>query len=177
MTSKRAGFGATSTTNQPSAFGTAAPFGQTAGTGGGLFGGGTGTGNTGGGGFGGFGGTGTTTNNAQTTTSGFGGGIFGGNRPAFGATNTAGGALFGGGTGGTGGFGATNTTQGAGGFGAPASTALGGAIPQSDGTAGTPFQAFTEKDPGSTQTCHYQSLCFMQPYQKFSHEVCLEFLS
>jgi nuclear pore complex protein Nup98-Nup96 len=32
------------------------------------------------------------------------------------------------------------------------------------------FQAYTEPDPGANQTCHYQSLCFQEPYKKKSFE-------
>lgn len=92
--------------------------------------------------------------------------MFGGNRSAFGGTTTGSGIF--GAT--TGGFGSSNTTQ-TGAFGAPASTALGGGNLQSEGTGAVPFQPFVEKDSGTTQTNHFQSISFMQPYQKFSFEV------
>ncbi|KAI9806069.1 MAG: hypothetical protein M1833_004476 [Piccolia ochrophora] len=171
------GFGAANSNNnntQTSAFG-AKPFGTgNTSSSGGFFGNNTAT--SAAGGSGGFGGFGSTTNNpTQSTSSPFGGGggatgnsMFG-SKPAFGNTGNTGNtgtSLFG--SGGTGGFGSNNTSGGA--FGAPASTALGGVVPPSEGTGSTPFQAFQEKDAGSTQTNHFQTISFMQPYQKYSLE-------
>ena len=114
-------------------------------------------------------------NKPATTTGGFGstntGSIFGGGAnntsTGFGATNTTSTPAFGGAAS-TGGFGATNTnttTGGFGGFGASNNTAQ-----TNNGTAGTPFQAFQEKDGATTQTSHYQSITFQQPYQNKSFE-------
>ncbi|KAL4930790.1 nucleoporin family protein [Aspergillus undulatus] len=75
-------------------------------------------------------------------------------------------------TGGTGGFG-TGTgfgSSGGTGFGSATGTAFQQAIPPSDGTASTPFSAFTEKDAASSVMNHYQSISFMQPYSKYSFE-------
>ncbi|KAF2213907.1 hypothetical protein CERZMDRAFT_110901 [Cercospora zeae-maydis SCOH1-5] len=96
------------------------------------------------------------------------GSIFGGNTNAtstgFGAANNTTSA-FGGGASGSGGFGATNnSTGGFGGFGA-SNTAQ-----TNNGTAGTPFQAFQEKDTATSQTSHFQSITFQQPYQSKSFE-------
>ncbi|KIW44624.1 uncharacterized protein PV06_03080 [Exophiala oligosperma] len=141
------------------------PFGTSTNTGGGLFGNSTTTQqNSGfGGSTGGFG------NNAST--GGFGGSTggssfsFGGaNKPAFGASNSST-PLFGqGGTGTTGGF-------GGGAFGASGSgTALSNQpVPPSEGTASTPYAPTLEKD-ASNQQSNYQSINFMQPYQKYSFE-------
>ena len=153
-------------TNQSSLFGAAKPFGGTSTSGGGLFGNSTATAGASPG-FGGFG----ANNNAANTSSPFGGGSTGGglfgstaSKPAFG-TGASSGGLFG-----AGGFGTTNA-QPTGAFGAPASTALSSVNPQTDGTGSTPFQPFTEKESGSAQTNTFQSISFMQPYQKFSFEV------
>ncbi|EAU35773.1 hypothetical protein ATEG_03971 [Aspergillus terreus NIH2624] len=130
-------------------------------SGGSLFGGGA----TSGGGFGSGGGGGFRSSGAT-------GGGFG----------SSGGGLFGNKTGG--GFGSTTTTPGGGfgssggfggggggtGFGSGTGTAFQQAIPPSDGTASTPFSAFTEKDGASSVTNHYQSISFMQPYSKYSFE-------
>ncbi|KAI9814647.1 MAG: Nuclear pore complex protein Nup98-Nup96 [Pycnora praestabilis] len=171
------GFG-TSGTQQSSPFGAAKPFGatNTTSSGGGLFGNNTATaGSSTGFGGGGFGTTNNTTNNSSPFGGGnTGGGLFGTNKPAFGAaaSNPSGG-LFG--SSASTGFGAANnapatTTTTTGAFGGAVGTALSnGPTPQSDGTGGTPFQAFTEKDVGS-QVNHFQSISFMQPYQKFSFE-------
>ncbi|KAJ4371624.1 hypothetical protein N0V83_004844 [Neocucurbitaria cava] len=144
-------------------------------TGGGLFGGGASSGST----FGGFGTQNTNNNNNNNTTSAFGsqtantgGGLFGQNKTTgFGAPATGGGGLFGGG-GTTGGFGSTNTNTTTGGFGA--STGGFGSTntpPPNNGTASTPFQAFTEKDGASaTATAQYQTITFQQPYQNYSLE-------
>ncbi len=163
------GFGSNTQPNQPnqtSLFGAAKPFGGTSTSGGGLFGNSTATAGSSTG-FGGFGANNTTAN----TSSPFGGastggGLFGStaSKPAFGTGGSSGG-LFG-----AGGFGTTNA-QPTGAFGAPASTALSSVNPQTDGTGSTPFQPFTEKESGSAQTNHFQSISFMQPYQKFSFEV------
>ncbi|KAI9764676.1 MAG: Nuclear pore complex protein Nup98-Nup96 [Candelina submexicana] len=157
------------TNNQTTPFGASKPFGtNTTSSGGSLFGGQTATAGSSPS-FAGFG----NNNNATNTSSPFGaastgGSLFGNNKPAFGSnTGNTSGTLFGGTN--TGAFGTGNNTTTGGAFGSPASTALGGANPQSDGTGSTPFQAFTEKDVGN-QTNHFQSITFMQPYQKFSFE-------
>ncbi|UKZ87016.1 uncharacterized protein TrAFT101_002833 [Trichoderma asperellum] len=165
------GFGATSntggglfgnTTPTPSGFGsTAGGFGSTASgfgskpafgstpatntTSGGLFGGSstpsTGTG------FGGFG-----SNTNTTTPSAFGGfGTASTPSPMFGGGNTT-----------------SNTGTGFGGFGA--TNTLGGATGDPPGTAVTPFQAFTEKEPNSNtnQSNAFQNILFQDPYKKWS---------
>ncbi len=112
-------------------------------------------------GFGGFGG-----NTANT-----GGSLFGGaSKPAFGAQQpSTGGSLFGGGSNA---FGSNNQTTGAFGAAAPSSTALATNVAECQGTGSTPFQAFSEKDtPSGTQTNHFQSITFMQPYKNYSFEV------
>lgn len=134
-----------------------------------------------------FGGSNT---NTQTTTGGFGSG-FGSaaqtnTSSGFGAAaNTTGGGLFGGSANSNTGFGSTATNTGFGssatggfgsapaatGFGASASTGFGAsAQAQNQGTAGTPFQAHTEKDGPANQTIYYQSITFQQPYTNFSFE-------
>ncbi|KAG9231097.1 putative nucleoporin [Amylocarpus encephaloides] len=143
---KPSGFGATNTTTTGS-----------------IFGAGTATANNANAGFGGFGST-------PAATTGFGatpastGGLFGSaaSKPAFGGTPTA----FGGGNTGSG-FGATG-----GAFGAAASTALGGATADCQGTGSVPFQPLIEKEPNSTsnQQNSFQSISFQQPYQKWSPE-------
>ncbi|KAF2791274.1 hypothetical protein K505DRAFT_326996 [Melanomma pulvis-pyrius CBS 109.77] len=154
--------------NTTTAFGSK-PFGAT--TGSNLFGGG-GTGSSGST-FGGFGG-GTT---ANSTTSAFGGGnqsggIFSQNKPAFGTSTTGTGTLFGGGSA-SGGFGAANTGTG---FGASNTTGFGAQQanqgPQpNNGTASTPFNAFSEKDGTSTNaTQQYQTITFQDPYKNYSLE-------
>ncbi|CAI7569738.1 unnamed protein product [Penicillium glandicola] len=169
------GFG-TNTATQPNALfgGQARPggFGTTnTSNSGSLFGGGTQTaGNTGGFGTGGgFGSTGTTGGfgaNASATPTG--GSLFGGAKPTgFGssATGTSG-------FGTSGGFGSTaapSTTPSTG-FGG-SGTAFQGALPNCEGTGGTPFSPWNEKDTSSANTTnHYQSICFMQPYNKWSFE-------
>ncbi|KAI9842624.1 MAG: hypothetical protein M1838_003058 [Thelocarpon superellum] len=164
------GFGTGAVTNNaPSAFGS-----TPASTGGGIFGGTPSTATTGGG-FGGFG-----NNNAQNASpfggGTSGGGLFGGaSKPAFGGTagSTTGTGLFGNAGASSGFGGGTGTTGGTaltGAFGAPASTALGGANVQCEGTGSTAFQPFIEKDTGTNQTNHFQTISFMQPYQRFSLE-------
>ena len=168
------GFGSTNN-NTTSAFGANKPaFGATgAATGGGLFGSTTAT--AGGTGFGGFGAntanTSTTFGGGNTTT---GGGLFGQAKPTFGAAAPAtGSGLFGNNAGNTG-FGAGNTTAPTL-FGAAQGTALGGNIAECQGTGSTPFNAVIEKEPnnntGSNVNNHFQSISFMQPYQKYSFEV------
>ncbi|KAH7136004.1 nuclear protein 96-domain-containing protein [Dendryphion nanum] len=139
------------------------PFGAS-GTGN-LFGGSGTSGST----FGGFGST--TANN--NTSGGFGGGgntLFGQNKPlGFGTANAGtGNTLFGGS--GTSGFGGNNTASTFGG--ATGGFGQGNASNQANnGTAGTPFTAFQEKDTsaaGGTQ--HYQTITFLQPYQNYSLE-------
>ena len=180
LTKPSTGFGNNSNTSS-SLFGnkTAAPnpFGSSTTTnagGGGLFG--NNNANTASSGFGSsttgtgaFGSTNTNTNAFGSSTSGGfggGGGAFGNNKPAFGAS-TSSTPLFGqGGTGTTGGFG-TNNAFGAAGSG----TALGGAVPPSNGTLDVPFAPVTETEgPGNNQKIAFQSINFMQPYQKYSFE-------
>jgi len=157
------GFGSPSNTG--SIFGNKAasnPFGSTS-TGGGLFGSNTNTGS----GFGTSGGFGSNTSNAfgNTPGSSF---SFGGNtsKPAFGSSSSTT-PLFGqGGAGTTGAFGSSGAFGGAG-----SGTALGQTVPPSEGTAVTPFAPTNEKDsPTATTTNSYQSITFMQPYQKYSFE-------
>lgn len=162
------GFGSGAASTQPSAFSS-----TPASTGGGLFGGtASTTGNTPG--FGGFGTS--TTQNASPFGGGntSGAGLFGAAKPAFGASNTAplgGPSLFGGGnTTNAGGFGSTAPAL-PGAFGAGASTALGAGDVQCPGTGNTAFQAWTEKENGSSTTNHFQTISFMQPYMRFSLEV------
>ncbi|KAK2731766.1 hypothetical protein FQN57_003173 [Myotisia sp. PD_48] len=93
--------------------------------------------------------------------------VFGTKPTGFG-TSGQGGSVFGGSTApataGTG-FGTTPST----GFGT-SGAATGGLAP-AEGTANPVFSAHVDKDsPGSTTTNHYQSICFMQPYQKYSFE-------
>ena len=148
------GFGTTNTSNSGSLFGGGT---QTAGTTGGF-----GTG-------GGFGSTGTTGGfGANATAAPTGGSLFGGAKPTgFGTSAT--------GTGGfgtSGGFGSTAapTTTPSTGFGG-SGTAFQGALPNCEGTGGTPFSPWNEKDTSSANTTnHYQSICFMQPYNKWSFE-------
>ncbi|KAF8866856.1 hypothetical protein BDZ45DRAFT_667523 [Acephala macrosclerotiorum] len=138
-------------------------FGATTTAGSSLFGSNTATaGSTG---FGGFGATPAATSSpfgANNT----GGGLFGANKPAFGGTTTTS-SPFGGGT--TSSPFGGNTT---GAFGSPASTALGANTGECQGTGSVPFQPFIEKEPNSTsnQQNAFQSVCFQQPYQKFSPE-------
>lgn len=147
-----------------SGFGSKPAFGSTPTTNttsGGLFGGSstpsTGTG------FGGFG-----SNTNTTTPSAFGSntgsGLFGNaNKPAggFGTAATPS-PMFGGGNT------ASNTGTGFGGFGA--TNTLGGATGDPPGTAVTPFQAFTEKEPNSStnQSNAFQNILFQDPYKKWS---------
>ncbi|KAG4431800.1 hypothetical protein IFR05_012721 [Cadophora sp. M221] len=156
------GFGATNNNAfgaKPSGFGTTASSG-------GMFGSG-GTATAGGSGFGGFGATNTTSSpfgGGNTTT---GGGLFGQNKPAFGAAAPASNP-----------FGAAATSSPFGGgttgaFGAPQSTALTTTgAGECQGTGNVPFQPFVEKEPNSSsnQQNAFQSICFQQPYQKFSPE-------
>lgn len=161
------GFGSNTSTQSNSLFGgqnRPGGFGTTnTNTGGGLFGGNTGTSNTAFGSSGGFGAA--TGGGFGSSTSNTGGGLFGA-KPAgggFGATNT-GTTGFGGG----GGFGAGagTTTTGFGGAG----TAFQSTPPTCEGTGGTPFNPFTEKDANSNTMNHFQSISFMQPYNKWSFE-------
>ncbi|KAM0265645.1 hypothetical protein ACHAQJ_000079 [Trichoderma viride] len=130
---------------------------------GGLFGGSSTPSSTGTG-FGGFG-----ANTNTTTPSAFGSntgsGLFGNaNKPAggFGTANTAS-PLFGGGNTNT----ASNTGTGFGNFGS--TNTLGGTTGDPPGTGNTPFQAFTEKEPNSTnQSNAFQNILFQDPYKKWS---------
>ncbi|KAH7157662.1 nuclear protein 96-domain-containing protein [Dactylonectria estremocensis] len=159
------GFG---TNTAGGAFGSKPAFGATTTTGGsGLFGAST-TNTTTPSSFGGFG-----ANNTTATTSAFGGGnttgggMFGNNtsKPAFGGTSNTGGALFGGGS---------NTNTGTAGFGTSfgGTTLGGGATGDPPGTAVTPFQAYSEKEPNSTtnQSNSFQNILFQDPYKKWSSE-------
>lgn len=167
-------FGNTANTSTSGGFGSGGGFGATANTGG--FGS-----NTGGG-----------EQKRKAAESGANGtnnttGLFGQNKPAttgFGASNS-GGSLFGGGNTG-GGFGASNTnnsnpfststnTNTNTGFGASntgGGFTFGGAsnTANNSGTANTPFQAFVEKDQGTTGSSAYQSITFQQPYQNKTFE-------
>ncbi|KAJ5304924.1 uncharacterized protein N7443_004584 [Penicillium atrosanguineum] len=148
--------------NRAGGFGTAQP------AGGSLFGSTTTTPSTGfgantatGAGFGTGGGFGSA-NTANTS-----GGLFGANKTGgFGATNNTATGGFGGGAAGGFGAGAGTASTGFGGGG----TAFQGALPTCEGTAGTPFNPFTEKDTNTSATNHYQSVSFMQPYNKWSFE-------
>ena len=160
LTSSVTGFGS-NTTSSNSLFGAKPnPFASSTtatNTGsGGLFGATSQTGNA----FGSTGGFGSTGN----TTSGF---SFGQTKPAFGS-GTTGGSLFSSGTSTNNAFGATSSSP----FGAGSGTALSTQpVPPSDGTASTPFAPTVEKDsPTSSQSNSYQSITFMQPYQKYSFE-------
>ncbi|KAL8949662.1 MAG: hypothetical protein Q9222_004242 [Ikaeria aurantiellina] len=151
------GFGAPSSTSTP--FGaTTSGFGANTTSGGGLFGSNTATAGTSSG-FGGFG-----SNNANA-----GGGLFGGSKPAFGSQQpSTGGSLFGGSsnTFGSSNNQTTNTFSGA-----PISSALGSNSAECQGTGGTPFQPFTEKETATgNATSHFQSITFLQPYKNFSFE-------
>ncbi|CEJ90989.1 hypothetical protein VHEMI06737 [[Torrubiella] hemipterigena] len=129
-------------------------------SGGGLFGGNNNTTTNTSGGFGGFG-----SNNTTTASTGFGstaannsGGLFGAKPGGFGSSTS--GSLFGGGNTATGGFGSNAST----GFGANNN-----AVNDPPGTAVTPFQAYTEKEPNSTNTQNaFQNILFQDPYKKWS---------
>ncbi|EHK99580.1 putative Nucleoporin [Glarea lozoyensis 74030] len=181
------GFGANNTANTGSGL-----FGgnNTSGFGGAGGGFGSSTGAFGAPKSGGFGATNTSTSgsifgggNTTTTSGGFGGGFGQTSAPAtgFGAPAASTGGLFGQpkttGFGGTSTFGNNNATPAFGGastgaFGAPASTALGGATGECQGTGSVPFSPFIEKEPNSTnnQQNAFQSISFQQPYQKWSPE-------
>ncbi|KAJ5923556.1 hypothetical protein N7454_008801 [Penicillium verhagenii] len=120
---------------------------------------------------------------AGNASSAFGGGGsgFGSNNNNTPNANSSGGSLFGkpASTGfGTGGFasapfgGSTNATAISTGFGGGSVGNAGAESmpPHCDGTGGTPFSAFVEKDTNTNATNHYQSVSFMQPYSKFSFE-------
>ncbi|PFH58897.1 hypothetical protein XA68_13064 [Ophiocordyceps unilateralis] len=156
------GFGS----NAGSGFGSKPAFGSgNTTTGGGLFGGSnTNTANSNSA-FGGFG----STNNANSSPFGggntTGGGLFGSNanKTGFGAAGNTSSSL----------FGATNTGSGGGfgssGFGAANNSGAGVGDPP--GTAATPFAAFVEKEPNSTnQSNSFQNILFQDPYRKWSAE-------
>ncbi|KAJ5089638.1 hypothetical protein N7532_008322 [Penicillium argentinense] len=146
--------------NRPGGFGT-----TNTNTGGSLFGNTSGTGATGGFGSSTGGGFGSgTTGGAFGSSTNTGGGLFGANKPAGGFGSGTGGG-FGSGTTGSA-FGSTPST----GFGGAGTALSGGAVPPCDGTGSTPFNPFTEKDTNSSIMNHYQSINFMQPYQKYSFE-------
>lgn len=96
--------------------------------------------------------------------------MFGQNKTGFGAST--GGGLFGGGSNTGGGFGSTtNTTTNTGGFGASTGGFGAASAQPNNGTASTPFQAYSEKDGTSaTATQQYQTITFQQPYQNYSLE-------
>ncbi|GAO18625.1 hypothetical protein UVI_02062170 [Ustilaginoidea virens] len=150
------GFGS----NTGGGFGSKPAFGTS--TSGGLFGGSSNNTTTNTSTFGGFGANNTSSN---TTSSPFGGGsntssgIFGANKAGFGAPNNTGSSLFGGGNTNSGGFGTTST-----GFGAT------GGAGDPPGTASTPFNAYTEKEPNSSISNSYQNILFQEPYKKWSSE-------
>lgn len=156
------GFGANNNSNTTSLFGNNKPaFGAApASTSGGMFGG-TQTATTGG-----FGGSAFGQSNANQS-SGF---SFGQKPGGFGSTSNAPGtSLFGGGNSSTTPFGQGSNTNTFG-----AGTALqNSAVPPSEGTGSTAFAPHIEKDSGAAgaPTNHYQSITFMQPYQKYSFEV------
>ena len=156
LTSNSTGAFGSSTNN---AFGAKPAFGAATSTGNSLFGGGTTT--AGSSTFGGFGATPAATTTAFGANNNTGSSLFG-NKTTFGSTPASTGG-FGGGTS----FGAST-----GAFGSPASTALGGTTGECQGTGSVPFQAFVEKEPNSNtnQQNSFQSICFQQPYQKFSPE-------
>lgn len=144
------------------------PFGSSATNtgGGGLFGSSTNT--NAGAGFGSTGGGFGNTNNAFGGNTNTGSTFSFGNtsKPAFGSsTNST--PLFGqGGSGTTGGFGSSNAFGTAG-----SGTALSNQpVPPSEGTASTPFAPTMEKDGTGNAASNYQSINFMQPYQKYSFE-------
>ncbi|MCJ1465952.1 hypothetical protein MMC07_004571 [Pseudocyphellaria aurata] len=154
------GFGATTTANNPFG-GNRTAFGTPTTSSGGMFG----TSNTATASasnpFGGFGGT----NNNNNSSSGS---LFGApSKPAFGTGNTTSGSLFGGGSGGSA-FGTSNQPTSA--FAAPLSSALGANTTDCQGTGGTPFQAYAEKETGTNVSNQYQSISFMQNYKNFSFE-------
>lgn len=162
------GFGSNTQTQNPSLFGSGnqnrtTGFGTNTNTGQNLFGANTtpNTGTTSGFGSTGFGSTTGGTTGFGSSTNPSTGGIFGNKGTGFGTSNTGG--TFG--PSGTTGFGTGAATTGFGGTG----TAFQGAQ-TCEGTGGTPFNPFTEKDQNSTATNHYQSISFMQPYSKFSFE-------
>jgi nuclear pore complex protein Nup98-Nup96 len=146
-----------------------AGFGTPTTSGTGLFGGSTAT--SGGAGFGGFGSGntgGANTGGGFGSTGAAGGGLFANKPGGFGSTTTTTPtptATGGFGTGG--GFGPTTGTTG---FGGATGSAFGGAVPPSDGTAVTPYNPVNEKDPGTSTTNSYQSITYMQPYQRYSFE-------
>ena len=157
MSFSGSGFGATSSSSTP--FGAGKPaFSAGSTSTSGLFGS---TPSTSTPAFGGFGG------NSTSNTSG---GLFGAaNKPAFGATQSSGGSLFGGGS--VFGSPANQTTSA---FGAPLSSALGSNSAECQGTGSTPFSAYTEKEGTGSQMNHFQSISFMQPYRNFSFEVSIK---
>lgn len=181
-------------TNSPGGFGTTGTgFGSNTNTGGGLFGGTSGT--FGSGGFSsssaspfnqnktGFGSTTTTSGGSlfggtTSTSGGFGG--FGGSSTGFGGGSGTSGSLFGqskpafGGGSGTGVFGSgTSTGFGSASTSTPAfgggSTSSFGANPQNNGTGSIPFQPVEEKDVQGGKNQYWAITC-MDPYKAFSFE-------
>ncbi|RDA85723.1 hypothetical protein CP532_5941 [Ophiocordyceps camponoti-leonardi (nom. inval.)] len=155
------GFGS----NAGGGFGSKPAFGSGNTTGGGLFGASNTNNASNASGFGGFG----TANNANSSPFGggnpSGGGLFGNNanKTGFGAAANTGTSL----------FGAANTTSGGGfgGSGFGATNNAGAAVGDPPGTAATPFSAFTEKEPNSTnQSNSFQNILFQDPYRKWSAE-------
>jgi nuclear pore complex protein Nup98-Nup96 len=167
-------FGSNTQSQPNSLFGGARPGGfGTANTssGGTLFGQGTQTAGTGGFGTGGAFGASATPGGfgANATAPNTGGSLFGAAKPSGFGTSTTGT----GGFGTSGGFGSTAaapTATPSTGFGS-GGTAFQGALPTCEGTGSTPFNPWTEKDTTSSGTTnHYQSICLMQPYNKWSFE-------
>jgi nuclear pore complex protein Nup98-Nup96 len=69
----------------------------------------------------------------------------------------------------------TNTSNNTG-FGATSGNALGSQqLPECPGTAVTAYQVTSEKEPNSVAVNNFQSITFMQPYQKYSFEVSIIF--
>ena len=163
LTRDSPGFGTSNNNNSTtSLFGNNKPtFGAApASTGGTMFGS-TQTGTTGG-----FGGA----NFGQSSANQSSGFSFGQKSGGFASTSNAPGtSLFGGGNPSTNAFGQSSNTNSFG-----AGTALqNSAVPPSDGTGSTAFTPHIEKDSNvsGAPTNHYQSITFMQPYQKYSFEV------
>lgn len=149
------GFGSTT----PSAFGSQnkPTFGA---TGSSMFGGNTTQTSTGFGGFGSSNNTGSAFGSSNT-----GGGIFG-QKPqstGFGSNTATSGGIFGGGQQ-TSAFGSTGSA-----FGSSGGAGGGGGV-ITNGTSGTPFQTYQEKDPSSSSTNLYQTITCMPAYRNYSVE-------
>lgn len=155
MDSQAFGSNTTSGFGSKPAFGTAAPASS------GLFGSPS-TASAGATGFGsGFGAAATNTSSPFSATNTTGAGIFGAsNKTAFGTPASAGPSVFGGGS--------TGSPGGFGGFGAANNPGLATGVGDPPGTAATPFQAYTEKEPNTATTNSYQNLLFQDAYKKWS---------